>query len=143
MVLQHFRNVGSTCVPTDGADLLCPFDTGVSGLEVNYWQVLVSVLFLVVAVLAWRGRPPSMRFVLMAAIVGVTVFNLAPIFLQAPPDFARQGIDSSTQMNESIEWVQLASNFLIVLYVLWYINRAPSRAFYRGYYLAEPVGEKQ
>jgi hypothetical protein len=32
---------------------------------------------------------------------------------------------------------------LVPLYVLWYMNRAPARAFYRGCYLAEPDGQRK
>jgi hypothetical protein len=121
-----------------------PIFSGVDGLpEINFWQILLSLIFLGVAIFAWRGRPSSMRFVLMIAIMGITLFNLATILLQTPPNFATEGIDSSSQLNSSLLWIQLGGNLLIVLYVLWYINRAPSRAFYRGYYLPESVVEKQ
>ncbi|NWF67794.1 MAG: hypothetical protein HXY40_01790 [Chloroflexi bacterium] len=121
-----------------------PLFQGAEGLpQVNLWQIVLSVVFLVVAVLAWRGRPPAMRFVLLFAIIGITVFNLALTFGGQAADAATVGIDSAAQIEESLSLVQLMSNALVVLYVLWYINRAPSRAFYRGYYLPEKQEEQK
>jgi hypothetical protein len=30
----------------------------------------------------------------------------------------------------------------VMLYTLWYMNRGPARAFYRGYYLPAPPDDK-
>ncbi|MFN8376254.1 MAG: hypothetical protein U0694_25690 [Anaerolineae bacterium] len=117
---------------------------GVEGLpEVNFWQVLLSLIFIPVAVLAWRGRPASMRYVMMFAIIGITVFNLVLTFSVPPPDPLTQGMDSSAEVTTVFSGFQLISNFLVVLYVVWYINRAPARAFYRGYYLPEPSEQQK
>jgi hypothetical protein len=32
---------------------------------------------------------------------------------------------------------------LVSFYVVWYLNRGPARAFYRGYYLPDPSGVPQ
>jgi hypothetical protein len=141
LLMQHFSRIYNSCIPTE-TDPLCPTG-GMSGLQVNYWQVLLAAIFFVVAVFAWRGRPPSMRFIYMFAIIGVTIFNLVLTFSVPAPDPATQGFDSSQGMNQVLANAQLFANFLVVLYVLWYTNRGPARAFYRGYYLPEPVEEKQ
>jgi hypothetical protein len=122
---------------TEGGEVL----SGVGGLpEVNLIQVTIAVIFLVIAFFAWRGRPSSMRFVLMFSIIGITLYNLA-VTLSIPPQTPETGFDSSAQLNATLATFQVISGLLIVLYVLWYINRAPARAFYRGYYLPEPKPE--
>jgi hypothetical protein len=142
LLKRHFENVGESCFDM-GPDVEPVCISGMEGAEVNYWQVLLAVIFFVVAVFAWRGKPPSIRFIFMFAIIGVTIFNLGLTFSIPAPDPATQGFDSSTGMAQVLANAQLFGSFLVVLYVLWYTNRGPARAFYRGYYLQEPVEEKQ
>lgn len=98
-----------------------------------------SVLFLVIAVLAWRGRPRWIRFALLWAVVALLVFTagtaLAPLL--RPSTFA-QGVDSGFALLRGLVLGRLLLAVLISLYVVWYVNRAPARAFYRGYYLPRP-----
>jgi hypothetical protein len=137
----RFMQIANSCLPTE--DPTCPYFSGIEGFEINYWQVLLGVIFFVIAVFAWRGRPPSIRFIFMFAIIGVTIFNLVGTFTMPPPDPTTEGFDSSQGLTQVLSNLQLFSNFLVVLYVLWYTNRGPARAFYRGYYLSEPVAEEQ
>jgi hypothetical protein len=141
-VHRHFENVRNQAISENlaeaGMGIPPELITGIEGLpEINLWQVLMSILFFIVAVFAWRGRPPGIRYVLMIAIISVTLFNLA-LTLSIPSPDLTQGLDSSAEFSSSIARLNLGGGFLVVAYVLWYINRAPSRAFYRGYYLPEP-----
>jgi hypothetical protein len=103
-------------------------------------QMFLRVAFLVVAFFAWRGRPPVMRFVFMAFILILTVLTIAANLL---PSLTTQTCtqlpcDSSAEYLREIARLTLLPTILVPLYVVWYLNRGPARAFYRGYYLPDP-----
>ena len=54
-----------------------------------------------------------------------------------PPDLS-QGFDSGASIAQTLLSGRLLFSFLVALYVVWYMNRGPARAFYRGYYLQRP-----
>lgn len=97
---------------------------------------VLGILFLFVAIFAWHGRPPWIRFVMVAAVLLFTllilVVTLLPLFAQPDPT---QGV--STSLNELLCFVW-PPFLLIPTYIIWYLNRGPARAFYRGYYLPDP-----
>lgn len=102
-------------------------------------RISLGVLFLIVALLAWGGRPPVIRWIMVGAVLFMTAFTIGEILI---PLFRVQtiyeGIDSGDTFRRVLLGAQLFLSILIPLYVLWYINRGPARAFYRGYYLPEP-----
>lgn len=98
--------------------------------------VILGVLFLVIAILAWRGRPPQIRFVFVAAVIIVTLVTIALSTAGvAQPADVSQGIDSGMQLTSSLMSARVLVSVLVALYVIWYVNRGPARAFFRGYYL--------
>lgn len=101
-------------------------------------QAALAFIFLVIAILAWRGRPASIRFGLIAAVIVLTLIRLGLLFLPilSTPSF-ENGIDSGASVWEALGIGQFLSSLPVLLYVMWYMNRAPARAFYRGYFLAE------
>jgi uncharacterized membrane protein (UPF0136 family) len=101
-------------------------------------QVVLGVIFLVIAVCAWRGRPPWIRFVMIAAVVLLTLvtaaFSITPLL-----DSPDVGIDSGAALRQTLLSGRMILSLLVALYVVWYVNRGPARAFYRGYYLSKPT----
>lgn len=100
---------------------------------------LTGLIFLVVAVLAWRGKPPAIRFVFVAGVICltlVTILMTAASMLAEPS--VEQGLDSGAQFFGSLLLARVVMTLFVALYVIWYVNRGPARAFYRGYYLPEP-----
>jgi hypothetical protein len=101
-----------------------------------------GAFFLIVAIFAWRGKPHFARF---AFIVGVIYLTLVTILLTAASlnttPSIEQGMDSGAQFFGSLLTARAVISVLVALYVLWYVNRGPARAFYRGYYLLEPATE--
>jgi hypothetical protein len=143
LVRRHFEEVARTCIATEADPNICPYFAGIDGLpNIDFWQVLLSIGFFGVAVLAWRGGSQSMRFLLMIAILGITLYNLVTALSIPPPDITQE-ISSSQQFDASIARVNVFGGLLVVAYVVWYVNRAPARAFYRGYYLPEPQLEQK
>lgn len=108
-------------------------------------QVILGGIFLVVAALAWRGKPATIRFVFVAAVAGLTLINVALTLVSLNTAQTLQtGLDSSASLTASLLRARLVISVLVSLYVIWYVNRGPARAFYRGYYLPEPgVSEAQ
>jgi hypothetical protein len=102
-------------------------------------QSILSIGFLVISILAWRGKPSSIRFIMIAAVFVLTgiklVSVLVPLFNQ--PDF-QAGTSSMDGMMNSLGVGQFVVELLVLLYVIWYMNRGPARAFFRGYYLPDP-----
>ncbi|MAS34349.1 MAG: hypothetical protein CL610_10100 [Anaerolineaceae bacterium] len=98
--------------------------------------VILGILFLLIAILAWRGRPPQIRFVFVAAVIIVTLVTIALSTAGvAQPADVSQGIDSGMQLTSSLMSARVLVSVLVALYVIWYVNRGPARAFFRGHYL--------
>jgi hypothetical protein len=104
------------------------------GVGITTWNWLAAAfggVVLVVCVLAWWGRPPWIRFVLMGILLFLTAVYLFRIVeaWNTEPDPITGG-----QVQET--WrdmlnCQLPVLIVVPLYVVWYLNRAPARAFYR------------
>lgn len=135
LVARHFSEIdfGGIEVYASGGDFL-----GVSpvGLVV---QSVVAILFLMIAIFAWRGRPAYMRYVMLAAVILLTLFSLVLTLVQSATNqsFA-QGTSSLDSLLSSVSCGQFVLSSLVSFYVAWYLNRGPARAFYRGYYLPDP-----
>jgi hypothetical protein len=116
--------------------------TGVSPLALIA-QMSMGIAFLIIAIFAWLGRPSFIRQLMMASVLALTGFHtlltLATLF--APADI-NAGIDSGAEIARPLLWLRLALIIFIPLYVLWYMNRGPARAFYRGYFLTDATQGK-
>lgn len=104
------------------------------GVTVTTWtwaQAAYGVLVLAVCGLAWWGRPPQIRFVLSGLLLVLTAITLYRVVetWTTPQDPIFGG-----QVQSALRgWLrcQLPALVLVPLYVTWYLNRAPARAFYR------------
>jgi hypothetical protein len=101
--------------------------------------VVAGLIFFVIAGLTWRGKSPVMRFVFVAAVLAMTLLILVLTFTALSGDGSlEQGLDSGGSFIDSLLGARLAMSLLVALYVIWYVNRGPARAFFRGYYLPDP-----
>lgn len=103
------------------------------GIELSVWSGIEGVfggLMLILCVLTWIGRPPRIRWVLMGAMLALTAINLFRILQAwgAPEDPVFGGQVQSALRNALL--CQLPLMVLVPLYVIWYLNRAPARAFF-------------
>jgi hypothetical protein len=108
---------------TSGVD-----DDSVLGNRALQIQLIISVGFLVLSVFAWRGKPAWMRYVFM-----FTVLAIAGILLYQNFILFRQQTHSGGTGEAFFQFLQNANILALVLvplYVIWYLNRAPARAFY-------------
>lgn len=121
-----------------------PIAVGVNfGGETNTFlgiQAVLGVIYLIVAVFAWRGRPQSIRLLVVIAVLVLTLFNVWDSLraLFTPPDLTT-GLDSGGGLRSALQCARLIGVLLVPLYTLWYLNRGPARAFFRGYYLPDPA----
>ncbi len=111
----------------------------VSGVDVGDWNIIqgiYGVCILVACVLAWWGRPRQIRFVLVLLLIVITPVNLYRILeawtSSVDPIFGGQG----QEVDRAILLCQFPAMLLLPPYAIWYLNRAPARAFYRRVPLA-------
>jgi hypothetical protein len=104
------------------------------GIGITAWDWLsasLGAVILIVCILAWWGRPAWIRFVLMGLLLLLAAVNLYRIgeVLTTSVDPLEGGQAEEIQQNLFTCW--LPGLLLVPLYVVWYLNRAPARAFYR------------
>jgi hypothetical protein len=99
-------------------------------------QSILSIAFLTIAVLAWRGKPSSIRFIMIIAVIILTLIKFVSVLLPLinQPGF-QAGASSMEGLMNVLGTGQLFIEILVLIYVVWYMNRGPARAFFRGYYL--------
>ena len=81
-----------------------------------------------------------MRFVFVTVVWALTFITLiVNIWPAVTASCTQLPCDSSLDLGRTLAAAQVPLFVLVPLYVLWYLNRAPARAFYRGYYLPDPA----
>jgi hypothetical protein len=99
-------------------------------------QSLLAIAFLIIAAMAWRGGIPILRPIMVGAVLLLSSGNFLLLLNTAltVPTLA-SGLDSASDAGRAAAGVQLIVTLLLTLYVVWYLNRGPARAFFRGFYL--------
>jgi hypothetical protein len=102
-------------------------------------QAGLGTAFLLIAAGAWIGRPRYIRGLMLGWILGLTALTMlvALASVTEQPTLS-DGLDSGDSLRRSLDLARLIASSIVALYVLWYMNRGPARAFYRGYYLPAP-----
>jgi len=100
-------------------------------------QTALAFAFLMIAILAWRGKPRIMRHILTWSVVIISAVTLVVAVFPTPVDGVSGG--SFDGLSHLLQPSVLVFYVLLPLYVVWFLNRAPARAFYRGYYLPEEL----
>lgn len=115
----------------------------IPGYELAMWGI-PAALYLVVGVMSWRGKPSYMRGVMTGSVVFLMVWytglSLYRVWLDAQ-FMADSGAMGSQSVFAPLRQVGYGISLLVTLYVVWYMNRGPARAFFRGYYLERPEEE--
>ncbi len=104
------------------------------GVDITTWawaEGVFGAVMLVLCALTWWGRPAWIRWGLIGAMLTLTAINLARIVqawgVELDPIFGGQ-LQSTLR---SALLCQLPMMVLVPLYVVWFLNRAPARAFFR------------
>ncbi len=92
--------------------------------------VVLGVGFLLLMIPAWLGRPPQMRLILTLVVLGLMVLNLAFVISDLSHHERDIIADAGSQISRAINICSLVFQILVPLYVIWYLNRYPSRAYF-------------
>lgn len=146
LIMNHFNNL--TWKVDYGSGEMEPIFAGGETQIVNLPELLLvstlGIAFLLVSILAWRGKPVWIRFVLYWGVLCLDViYTLLILRSVLMPANLEAGITSIDGTLRSSQIWYLITIILVSLYLLWYMNRAPARAFYRGYYLPEPTSDSE
>lgn len=114
-------------------------DEIVQQVPFDAWTVLIIIMALVYAIatfFAWTGRPVGIfrgfQVVLVATLIAIGLELAIRYF----GDYENTSVFFGTTDNDIFNRIFRAIfvfQLLIVVYILWYINRAPARAFYDQY----------
>ncbi|MBN1286728.1 MAG: hypothetical protein JXB47_15120 [Anaerolineae bacterium] len=94
-------------------------------------QIVFSLVFAVVMVIAWRGRRRWVRW----AVVGLVFFQAAAVLVNGVQILNSAPTNSAEQLTKDAQPVMMVGASLLALFVSWYFSRAPAVAFFTG----EPV----
>src|SRR5689334_6654456 len=101
-------------------------------LPYNTLDIAASIVILLICVLAWIGRTPWIRWILILSVWLATAYQFEKFYQSAQPQ-GIQGLngDTFTDISQSVLPCIIIFLVLVPLYITWYMNRAPARAFYR------------
>lgn len=107
-------------------------------------QLGVCVWVLVVGVMAWRGRPRMARWLFTGTVLALATLTLwVSVQRVVLPPLVSQGVSSADEVGVW-EWVQaIGASLLLPLYTVWYMNRAPARAFFRQGLEGDAAAERE
>jgi len=111
--------------PVDIGEMAAQFMGGPLG----WLSAALGILVLIVCVFAWIGRPARSRWTLIGLVWLVTAVRLAQTAQALSVSGGTMG-GSSDAVIRSVVLCQLPMLLLVPLYITWYMNRAPARAFY-------------
>src|SRR5690606_19300873 len=96
-------------------------------------QAILAITILILCILAWRGRPRWVRSALLWMVLIIdAIYVLGMIaWFTRPPDFS-QGITSADNLAAPLQGGYFVLLVLTTSYLVWYLNREPARAFFRG-----------
>ncbi len=103
-----------------------------TGGPLGWISAALGILTLVVCVFAWIGRPARSRWTLIGLVWLATALRLVQTTqaLSAHSGVIGTVGGSGDAVTRSIALCQLPMLILVPLYITWYMNRAPARAFY-------------
>jgi len=104
---------------------------------------LLGLLVLISAVLAWRGRPKQMQYIFQAIVLLTSLSLIFEALARTQGWIGGSVYPSSADSLNRILTNQIPFQLLVTLYILWYCNRAPARAFYRQIPLSRPTSEEK
>lgn len=103
------------------------------GLPLDHWRWaagIAGVAVIITAILAWVGKPRAVQFLVQVAVIASFILSLVGVWVRIYGECAGCLVDGATQMLDDIFRCKIPIQIFALLYFLWYINRAPSRAFF-------------
>lgn len=118
--------------------LLINLRGGTMGLDLNGivdWEAIAfAAAIFVLCFLAWLGRPRWSRWGLIVVVWLATVVQFIATLQSLSPQATNSGVVGGDfqSLTRPLQICELLYLVLIPLYLTWYMNRAPARAFYRA-----------
>jgi hypothetical protein len=109
--------------------------SGVNLLHTLDWlNAAIGLIVIAVSIMAWRGRPAWSRWVLITIVWLATAAQAISLLFPPADEATGNAIVGSnlSGITQPFMLCQLVLYILIPLYITWYMNRAPARAFYRS-----------
>jgi hypothetical protein len=107
--------------------------TGVTLLHTVDWlNAAIGLIVIAVCIMAWRGQPAWSRWVLISIVWIATLAQAINLLFPAVDESTGNAVVGSnlSGVTQPFMLCQLVLYILIPLYITWYLNRAPVRAFY-------------
>jgi hypothetical protein len=100
---------------------------------ISWVNTALGFITIVACVMAWVGRPHWSRWLMIVLVLLATVLRLVQTVqsLVAPTCPVGQVCGSLQSLERPYALCQTLMLILVPLYIVWYMNRAPARAFYR------------
>ena len=92
----------------------------------------LGVALLLLMIPAWLGRPPQIRLIVIVAVLGLMLLNLAFVIGDMTAQNEGLVLDSLSQSAPAVDTCSLLVQIIVPLYVIWYLSRYPSRQYYQG-----------
>ncbi len=103
------------------------------GLELDIWRwagAVAGAAVLITALLAWIGKPRHSQYLVQIAVIASFLLIVVAAWVRAFGDCTDCLIDGATQTVDDIFRCKVPIQIIAFLYFIFYINRAPARAFY-------------
>jgi len=104
------------------------------GVDISAWTWLEAAfggIVLVTCMLTWWGHPRQIRYVLIVLLLVLSGLNLYRIIEAWTSSIDPLYGGQAQSALRGFLRCQLPLMIVVPLYVLWYINRAPARAFFK------------
>lgn len=104
------------------------------GVDVTTWDWLggaLGAVMLALCVWVWIGRPYGIQFVFVGLLLVLTAVHLYRIVEVWQTDIDPLSGGPSQQRAQDLFTCEFPALVVVPLYVVWYLNRAPARAFFR------------
>ncbi|MFZ4828393.1 MAG: hypothetical protein ACOYLB_13655 [Phototrophicaceae bacterium] len=138
LILQdHMRD--SQVLVGSNFNLAPPIPSITENAYVNLvFEIFIPLGFFALCAITWIGKPTYIRHIFSVGVVWMMVRMWLRLYVIQEDGalFISNGFIHTLQTAYAI------FSSLVGVYVLWYINRAPARAFFRGYYLQEPSADQ-
>lgn len=102
-------------------------------------EIIPPIVFFILCFLTWLGKPSYIRHIFWIAVVSWVVGMWVRLYAVKEDE----ALFASNGFIHTIQIIYAIFSSIVGLYVVWYINRAPARAFFRGYYLQEPSANSE
>ncbi len=108
-------------------------DFVIGGFPYDLWTKaggIAGALIIVSSVFAWLGKPPSMRWVFQVLVLISGLLLIGEILYRAYGDSSSPFGNSADNIASDTAQCLVPTYIGTLVYVLWFMNRAPARAFY-------------